>query len=194
VGPYGAVLADGSEYRGDYDLSAADLLRFHRERLAVLVAAGVEVLACETIPSLAEARVLVEAMSSWPELTAWVSFSARDAISVSDGTPVAQCAEFLDSQAQVVAVGVNCTPPQHISALLERITAATGKPVVVYPNSGQRWDPGRRAWAGERPEPDLGTLARRWYAQGARLVGGCCRTGPGDTRAIAAALQPSRQG
>jgi homocysteine S-methyltransferase len=188
VGPYGAVLADGSEYRGDYAIGHADLVRFHSERLQVLVQAGVEVLACETVPSLAEARALVEALTGWPELTAWVSFSARNDREVSDGTPLSECARYLDEQPQVVAVGVNCTAVQHISPLVGQLVAATDKPVVVYPNSGEVYDAGRQGWLGSRSAGDFATLARQWYDEGARLIGGCCRTRPVEIRAVSAAL------
>ena len=189
VGPYGAVLADGSEYRGDYDVSAADLVRFHRERLEVLVEAGVEVLACETIPSLTEAEALVEALSGWPEVTAWVSFSARNEREVSDGTPAGRCAAFLHEQSQVLAVGVNCTAVSHITPLLRRLADATDKPLVTYPNSGEVFDAGSQTWLGDRAPTDFALLAEEWYAAGARLVGGCCRTRPADIRAVSQGLR-----
>ena len=188
VGPYGAVLADGSEYRGHYAISRRDLVRFHRERLQVLVDAGVEVLACETIPSLEEAQALVEAMSGWPELTAWLSFSARSPQQVSDGTPIASCAAFLDGQPQVVAVGVNCTAVQHVTPLLRRLAAETDKPLVAYPNSGEVYDAEQQRWRGDASAADFGALAGEWHAAGARLIGGCCRTGPTQIRAVAQAL------
>jgi homocysteine S-methyltransferase len=189
VGPYGAVLADGSEYRGDYDISPADLVRFHRERLEVLVDGGVEVLACETLPSLAEAEALVEALSGWPEVTAWVSFSARNDREVSDGTPAARCAAFLHEQPQVLAVGVNCTAVSHITPLLQRLAGATDKPLLTYPNSGETYDADTHSWRGDRAESDFSLLAQEWHAAGARLVGGCCRTRPADIRAVAEGLR-----
>lgn len=191
VGPYGAVLADGSEYRGHYAINHAELVRFHRERLGLLVDAGVEVLACETIPSLAEARALVQAVSAWPEVTAWVSFSARNGHQASDGTPVADCAAWLDQQPQVVAVGVNCTAVEHINDLIAELRTATTKPVVVYPNSGETWDAEQRRWQGTPTGSRLENLAREWHAAGARLIGGCCRTTPGNIRTIARALLSS---
>jgi homocysteine S-methyltransferase len=184
VGPYGAVLADGSEYRGDYQVSRSDLVRFHRERLEVLLAPGVEVLACETIPSLVEAEALVEAMSGWPEVTAWVSFSARNGREVSDGTAISACARFLHGASQVVAVGVNCTALPHITSLVRQVAAHTDKPVVVYPNSGEAYDASRHRWVGSRAPGDFGRLAAEWRAAGARLVGGCCRTGQDEVRAV----------
>ncbi|MET1004576.1 MAG: homocysteine S-methyltransferase [Propionibacteriaceae bacterium] len=189
VGPYGAVLADGSEYRGDYDLPYAELVRFHRDRLEVLVAAGVEVLACETIPSLLEARAMVEALSGWPEVEAWLSFSARNGHQVSDGTSVADCAAYLHDQDQIVAVGVNCTDVRHISDLVRVIAAETHKPIVVYPNTGETYDVTQQSWRGSPTAVDFGALAREWHEAGARLIGGCCRTRPADIRAVAAALK-----
>jgi len=192
VGPYGAVLADGSEYRGDYALAQSDLVHFHRERLEVLAAAGVEVLACETIPSLAEAEALVAALQVWPEVTAWVSFSARNAVEVSDGTPISSCAAYLQQQPQVVAMGVNCTAVQHITSLVGQLAGATDKPIVVYPNSGEVYDAGQQTWRGRRSGVDYGALALEWYGAGARLIGGCCRTGPTEIRAVARALAEVR--
>jgi homocysteine S-methyltransferase len=198
VGPYGAVLADGSEYRGDYAVGHRELVRFHSERLQVLARAGVEVLACETVPSLAEARALVEALAGWPELTAWVSFSARNDRQVSDGTPLSECGRYLDEQPQVVAVGVNCTAVQHISPLIGALVTATDKPVVVYPNSGEVYDAAQQGWLGSRSGSDLGSLARQWYDDGARLIGGCCRTRPVEIVAVSKALaevgRPARAG
>lgn len=192
VGPYGAVLADGSEYRGHYGVSHRELVRFHRERLQVLVDGGAELLACETLPSLAEAEAVVEALTGWPELVAWVSFSAGDDRRVSDGTPVAECGAFLDGVEQVVAVGVNCTPVQHVTPLLHELGASTGKPLVAYPNSGEVWDARTRAWTGPRSTVDAGVRAREWRAAGARLIGGCCRTRPDDIAALAAAFRGVR--
>jgi homocysteine S-methyltransferase len=192
VGPYGAVLADGSEYRGDYDVSHADLVTFHRERLEVLVEAGVEVLACETIPSLSEAEALLEVIADWPELTAWVSFSARNDREVSDGTAISGCSSALHGAEQVVAVGVNCTAVVHIGGLLHELAGGTDKPLVVYPNSGEIYDAEQQSWVGGRSEIDFGDLAGQWYAGGARLIGGCCRTGPKDISAVSAALQGIR--
>jgi homocysteine S-methyltransferase len=188
IGPFGAVLADGSEYRGDYGVDEVDLVRFHAPRLAILAEPGVEVFACETIPSLLEARALVTALHELPDARAWVSFSARDGEHVSDGTPVADCARWLDAQDQVVAVGVNCTDVRYVTPLLEHLRSGTGKPLVVYPNSGETFDAATKTWSGRRVAADFGRLATEWYERGARMIGGCCRTGPEDIARIAAAL------
>ncbi|HYP43655.1 MAG TPA: homocysteine S-methyltransferase [Propionibacteriaceae bacterium] len=190
VGPYGAVLADGSEYRGHYGLGHDELVAFHRNRLAVLLDAGVEVLACETIPSLTEARAIIEAMADWPQVTAWVSFSARNGEQVSDGTPAAECAAWLDNHEQVVAVGVNCTAVRHIAPLIGQLSSATDKPIVVYPNSGESWDAEQQRWRGSPSGTGFATLATQWRAAGARMIGGCCRTRPQDVADIARVLHP----
>lgn len=191
VGPYGAVLADGSEYRGDYGIGEADLVRFHAPRLAILAEPGVDVFACETVPSLVEARALVTALRELPDARAWVSFSARDGAHVSDGTPVAECARWLDGQDQVIAIGVNCTDVRHITPLLGHLRSGTDKPLVVYPNSGETFDAGTRTWTGRRASADFGLLAPEWHELDARIIGGCCRTGPEDIRRIAAAVRPA---
>lgn len=186
VGPYGAYLADGSEYSGDYELSEDELIEFHRPRLAELVAAGPDLLACETIPCMAEARALVRLLAEFPEQRAWVSFSARDGAHTCHGEPIGACAAWLDQCPQVVAIGVNCSAPRHIADLVRAIRAATHKPIVVYPNSGERYSAAENAWDGRGEADDLAQQARLWQACGAQLIGGCCRTTPAQIRALAA--------
>lgn len=185
VGPYGAFLADGSEYRGDYGLSEAELIEFHRPRMAALVAAGADMLACETIPCLAEARALIRLLDEFPEISAWFSFSARDEQHISNGEPLADCAALLDSHPQVAAIGVNCTAPAYIPALIRAAHAATSKPILVYPNSGERYDAGSFSWHGEASCDAFGEQARQWHAAGAQVIGGCCRTTPEHIRSVA---------
>lgn len=180
VGPYGAYLADGSEYRGDYGLTEEELVDFHRPRMAALVASGVDILACETIPCLVEAQALARLLGEFPGTTAWVSFSARDGRHNSQGEPVSDCARFLDGVPQVVAVGINCTAPRHIASLAAEIRWATDKPVLVYPNSGERFDPATRTWEGGGVEILFAELSQEWTAAGVKIIGGCCRTRPED--------------
>ena len=188
VGPYGAARADGSEYTGAYDLDEAGLREWHRERFELLAGGGGDLLACETIPSSAEARALAQLLRETPGACAWFSFSCRDGARISDGTPIAECAALLDPLDQVAAVGVNCTPPAYLTSLIAEIRRATAKPVVVYPNSGERYDAASRRWVGERAPGGFADAARRWRDAGARLVGGCCRTGPEHVRQLRKAL------
>jgi len=186
VGPYGAFLADGSEYRGDYGLSESELMDFHRPRMAALLEAGADLLACETIPCFSEARALVRLLAEFPNASAWFSFSARDEAHLWHGELLTECAAWLDGQPQVVAIGVNCTAPRYLPALIEAARTVTGKLIVVYPNSGETYDPDRRLWSGISDAEIFASKARRWYASGARLIGGCCRTTPDHIRSIAA--------
>jgi len=186
VGPYGAFLADGSEYRGDYGLSEAELMDFHRPRMAALLEAGADLLACETIPCFSEARALTRLLAEFPNASAWISFSARDEAHLWHGERLAECAAWLNDQPQVVAVGVNCTAPRYLPGLIEAIRTVASKPIVVYPNSGETYDPVQRLWSGVADAETFAIEARRWYASGARLIGGCCRTTPGHIRTIAA--------
>ena len=192
VGPYGAYLADGSEYTGRYGLSTAALADFHRERLALLAASGADLLACETLPALPEAEALLQLLRDHhPQRAAWFSFTCPDGDHISDGTPVATVARLLDQAPQVVAVGVNCSAPSLIPALIAAFRAATDKPIVIYPNSGETYDVAGRCWLGESPPLAYGDLGRRWHAAGAALIGGCCRTAPEHIRAIRAAFFPT---
>jgi homocysteine S-methyltransferase len=179
VGPYGAVLADGSEYRGDYGLSVDALRRFHRPRLEILADAGADVLACETVPCLAEAEALVAEVDRLG-VPAWLSLTCAG-LRTRAGEPVQEAFALAAGSPNVVAVGVNCTAPDDVAALVE-VAAGTGLPVVVYPNSGEGWDGEARTWTGDpRFAPDQ---VRSWVAAGARLVGGCCRVGPTEIRAL----------
>ncbi len=184
VGPYGAMLADGSEYRGRYAISDGELADFHYPRLAVLAHSGADLIACETLPCLREAVVLARLLAEFPSLSAWISFSCRDGAHNSQGEQMAECAAALDMFPHIAALGVNCTAPQYVAELLGRMRARTKKPLVAYPNSGQTYDAAAKRWSGAAPEAPLGQSAPAWYDAGARIIGGCCRTGPQDVRAL----------
>ncbi|WP_420976689.1 homocysteine S-methyltransferase [Bacillus vallismortis] len=189
VGPYGAYLADGSEYRGHYGISEDELVEFHRPRMKALIEAGADVLACETIPCLSEAKAIARLLKEFPEAYAWISFSAKDSQHISDGTPAADCASWLDEHRQIAALGINCTPLQHIPSLIEELKKHTSKPIIVYPNSGEQYDPKTKTWNGAGCAEPYGTSARTWHEKGAKLIGGCCRTTPEDIKEIAAWAQ-----
>jgi homocysteine S-methyltransferase len=180
VGPYGAFLADGSEYRGDYDLSVDALRAFHRPRLEVLADSGADVLALETIPCLAEVEALCAELDG-VGVEAWLSLSA-DGDRTRAGEPLAEAWAMAADVPEIVAVGVNCCVPRDV------VTALGGAdgPLVAYPNSGQGWDAVRRTWTGESAF-DAGAVDD-WLAAGARLVGGCCRVGPADIARVAAGV------
>ncbi|MFF5204734.1 homocysteine S-methyltransferase [Streptosporangium sp. NPDC000396] len=185
VGPYGAYLANGAEYTGDYDLDEDGLTGWHRDRWHILADSGADLLACETIPSYAEARAIARLLAETPGVRAWVSFSCRDGEHINDGTPLKDAAALFTGNPQVVAVGVNCTAPRHIPSLIGQIE---GVPVVVYPNSGETWDAPNRRWLGLADPVEFGAAAAGWHAAGAHLVGGCCRTTPEHIRQIRAHL------
>ncbi len=185
VGPYGAFLADGSEYRGDYGLTEEQLMDFHRPRMAVLAASGADMLACETIPCLVEAQALVRLLDEFPNISAWISFSAYDGEHTNHGESLAECAALLGTHPQVAAIGVNCTAPQYIPELIHAAYRATDKPILVYPNSGETYDPATKSWSGEDTCAVFASDARFWYDCGARVIGGCCRTTPEHIRQLA---------
>ena len=185
IGPYGAYLANGAEYRGDYGLGAEALRQFHQLRWDILAASPADLLACETIPSRLEAEVLLALLGQRPDITAWISFSCRDGRRISDGTPMADCAALVADCPQVVAVGVNCTPPRYIPALLDEIQkGAPDKPIVAYPNSGEIYRADKRRWSGPSQPFDFARAGTQWVRGGARLIGGCCRTGPNHIKAL----------
>jgi homocysteine S-methyltransferase len=181
VGPYGAALADGSEYRGDYGLTVRQLRDWHRPRLEILADAGGDVLALETIPCLAEVEALLEEVRLL-DVPAWLSLTCRDGRTRA-GEPAGDAFAMAAEVDQVIAVGVNCVDSVQAADLVAQAVDSSGKPAVVYPNSGENWDAASRSWAGTAtfgPEH-----AAVWVASGARLVGGCCRVGPEAIRQLA---------
>lgn len=187
VGPYGAIRHDGSEYRGDYGLREDDLVDFHRARFAVLVGAGPDLLACETIPSLLEARALVRLLRQHPGARAWISFSCRDGAHTSAGDTIAECAALLDAEPQVIAMGVNCVAPELVSSLVRAFASVSRKPILAYPNSGELWNAERRCWEGTASR--FTAHVSEWVTAGASWIGGCCRTTPNDIRLVRATIQ-----
>ncbi|MFD4574514.1 homocysteine S-methyltransferase [Streptomyces sp. NPDC058417] len=181
VGPYGAMLADGSEYRGRYGLGVGALEAFHRPRLEVLAAAGPDVLALETVPDADEGEALLRAVRGLG-VPAWLSYSvAGDRTRA--GQPLAEAFAPAADVDEIVAVGVNCCAPEDVPAAVATAARVTGKPVVVYPNSGEAWDAEARAWDGA--STFAASRVRGWRDAGARLVGGCCRVGPDAIASIA---------
>ena len=186
VGPYGATLHDGSEYRGRYGVDHGFLVDFHRERLDVLVAARPDLLAIETVPDLDEARAVVEALAAY-DVPAWLSFSCADDATTCAGQPIEEAASLVAAAPSLAAIGVNCTKPEHVGGLVARIRAAEPElPVVVYPNAGRVWDGVASVWLGDGtdvlPEPAV----RDWFGSGVSLVGGCCGLGPTAVASVAA--------
>lgn len=188
VGPYGAVRADGSEYSGDYGVTDAFLRDFHGPRLEVLAAAEPDLLAIETIPSEQEVAVLLSLLAELEGLPpAWVSATCRSSTLTRRGEQVTRVFGLASGHPGVVAVGVNCTAPEHVEPLVRAAVVASGKPAVAYPNSGETWDEATGAWRGDGPGVSV-QAARRWAAAGAEWIGGCCRVTSADIATLADGL------
>jgi homocysteine S-methyltransferase len=195
VGPYGAFLADGSEYRGDYVISKSDMKDFHRGRIQALVDAGVDVLACETIPSQRETEALLELLGEeFGNVEAWFTFTLKDGQHIADGTPIAEIAKLFKDADKVVGLGFNCVPDDVGLAALKKLAPLVERgTMVTYPNSGEQWNAKAREWEGKKTEGS--TLAQKtveWWDAGARMIGGCCRTTPDDIRTMKEAVESQR--
>ena len=178
VGPYGAVLGGGQEYVGNYGVAHEELVEFHRERIEVLASANPDVFACETIPDLDEVRALVEVLADYPHIPAWITMSAQDGASTCAGQGIGHLAEIVKDCESIVAVGVNCTMPEHVTSLLYKLSAKTSLPLVVYPNAGRVWDGENMCWIGEGHTTLPSKIVTEWVSAGATLIGGCCGLGP----------------
>ncbi len=178
LGPYGAYLANGAEYTGDYGVSATHLIRFHKERLHVLEASKADFLAFETIPSLLEAEVLSELLLSSVK-PSWVSFSCKDGSHLNDGHKIHDAAKILADHPTVFAIGVNCTAPKYINKIIDILKIeAPDKRIIVYPNSGEVYHAKSKSWIGVADPVLFRKMAEEWLENGADIIGGCCRIGP----------------
>lgn len=184
IGPYGAYLANGAEYTGAYDLDVAGLAAWHRPRWRILADSKADLFACETCPSRPELEAYCQLLSETLHMPAWVSFTALDGRHICDGTPIAECAARLNDVPNVIAIGVNCTPPRLVPELIASIRSATEKYIIVYPNSGERYDAVNKAWHGECDPQAYSAMSLEWHKMGAVMIGGCCRTRPSHVRQI----------
>lgn len=191
IGPYGAFLADGSEYTGSYDLDDAGLRAFHRERWRILADSPADLLACETIPSLRETAVLLSLLAETPDRWAWFSFSCRDGFHLNDGSRITDAVRLCAEVSQVAAVGINCTAPQHVRSLIAELRRVTAGLVVVYPNLGEEYDPEQKTWQAGPDVADWEESVSAWLAAGAQGIGGCCRVGPREIALIRRVLAAS---
>jgi homocysteine S-methyltransferase len=190
VGPYGAILSEGQEYTGDYGTLALEQLeQFHERRLRVLIAAQPDCIACETIPRADEGRILAGLLDRLESPPAWISFTCRDGESTAHGEPIERAVEAASSGGGVVAVGINCTAPEHVPELLRRAASATDLPLVAYPNSGRVWDGNERGWLTLGRDGLALEAVAEWIDAGALLVGGCCGIGPTTIGEIAGAYR-----
>ena len=178
VGPYGAFLADGSEYVGNYGINDEELAHFHRERFHILANSQADLLGCETLPSLREAAILLDLLDEVPNRWAWFSFSCRDGRHLCDGTPFLEAVELCSSHQRVAGIGVNCTAPEFITPLLSTARTVTNLPLVAYPNSGEIFDPAGKSWRPGHSAGALPQVASEWLSLGISVIGGCCRIGP----------------
>eukprot|EP00249_Psilotum_nudum_P014856 c25033_g1_i1 orf=582-1574(-) len=193
IGSYGAYLADGSEYSGNYgpDMTLQMLKDFHRRRIQVLAEAGPDLLAFETTPNKLEAQAYVELLEEENiGIPSWLSFNSKDGINVASGDSFVECVSLADSCSKIVAVGINCTPPRFIHGLILLARKVTTKPIVIYPNSGESWDAENKQWVPSTgvSDTDFVSYVLEWEEAGASLIGGCCRTTPSTVRAISKAL------
>ena len=192
IGPYGAYLGDGSEYKGHYGLSDAELRFFHQRRLELLDSSGADILAIETIPSLQEAKVIA-ALLSQCRTPSWLSFSCKDDTHLNDGTPISVVCELIEPVSHIFGIGVNCTAPNHISGLVGQLKKhAPSKRIVIYPNSGEVFNPTDKTWSGISVPEDFAHQTLKWVQEGADIIGGCCRIGPEHISEISRSLPSSK--
>lgn len=184
VGPYGAYLADGSEYTGRYHLTDDAYREFHRVRLDALKAAGADLIAVETQPKLEEVAVLLKMLEA-RELSAWVTFTLADEGHLPDGTLVEDAARLCATSPAVDALGLNCVKRELAAGALKRMASVTDLPLILYPNSGETYDAATKTWHHPVGGPGWQHFVGPWQSLGVKCLGGCCRTLPSDIVEIA---------
>lgn len=184
VGPYGAFLADGSEYRGGYNIDKSQLQEFHKRRLEILWEAGADILAVETIPCIDEAVAVAELVSNMDNAECWVCFSCKNETDISDGSKISEATKILNDFDCVKAIGINCTAPEFVGNLIKEIKSSSSKPIIVYPNSGEEYDPITKTWTNSKSGNSYVDFAKHWIDCGATVVGGCCKTTPEHIKSI----------
>ena len=186
IGPYGAYLANGSEYRGDYELSTKEYQQFHLPRIEELATTGVDILAIETQPKLDEVLAILELLKEkYPQQKVYVSYTLSDDDTISDGTPLPRAIHALEDYSQVIAVGINCVKLELVEPALKNMREITDKHLIVYPNSSAVYDPKSKTWSQPKTSATFEELIPNWYEAGARIIGGCCTTGPKEIKAVA---------
>lgn len=186
IGPYGAYLANGSEYRGDYELSVEEYQQFHLPRIEELVNTEVDILAIETQPKLDEVLAILELLKKkYPQQKVYVSYTLSDDDTISDGTPLPRAIHALEDYSQVIAVGINCVKLELVEPALKNMKEITDKHLIVYPNSSAVYDPKSKTWSQPKTSVTFEELIPNWYEAGARIIGGCCTTGPKEIKAVA---------
>lgn len=189
VGPYGAYLADGSEYTGDYELEHDEYKNFHQQRMTLMAKAGVDLFAFETQPNFEETKALVDLLKTeFPEYSAWLTFSIKDPEHLCDGTSLAQAISYFENEPQISAIGINCASMDIILDTLKVISSNTTKPIIIYPNNGDTYNPETKTWVTNPHAKTFAELTPKWLEAGARIIGGCCRTTPNDIKQVADAI------
>ncbi|OQR13509.1 homocysteine S-methyltransferase [Ligilactobacillus salivarius] len=193
IGPYGAYLANGSEYRGDYELSVEEYQQFHLPRIEELVNAEVDILAIETQPKLDEVLAILELLKEkYPQQKVYVSYTLSDDDTISDGTPLPRAIHALEDYSQVIAVGINCVKLELVEPALKNMKEITDKHLIVYPNSSAVYDPKSKTWFQPKTSATFEELIPNWYEARARIIGGCCTTGPKEIKAVADFIKRNR--
>ncbi|TMW57637.1 hypothetical protein Poli38472_003562 [Pythium oligandrum] len=191
IGCYGAALADGSEYRGNYDKTVSELVAWHHHRFAFFASQpGVDFLLCETIPCLDEVKAIIQLVNAMPSVRVIISVACRDESLLNSGEPISAMTELLKSlqrPEQLLAVGVNCTSPQFVASLLRSFECPC--PKAAYPNSGEAWDGVDKRWIPASHVHNVDgswwdAYLPEWFDAGVRVFGGCCRTGPRDIQIL----------
>lgn len=184
VGPYGAYLADGNEYRGDYNLSFDEYKSFYYEKIKLIINAGADVIGIETQPKLSETKAILSIIHTLSPIPVYVSFTLKDATHISEGIKLSRAVANVAIDPYVSAIGVNCTKLEIVESALHIMKKVTKKPLIIYPNTSAKYNIKTKKWTKSSNSKDFKDYIIKWYNAGAQLIGGCCTTLPKEINEI----------
>lgn len=201
VGPYGAFLANGAEYTGEYGMISNEELEKHHFKLLqfLILHPDVKLIAIETIPNFREFKVLVNLLTKLlslhgPNQKFYLSINVRNESEMCDGTPVEKVMNYLNFkmktmgilQRNIFAIGYNCVDYHLVTSLIDNLTMFNEFhiPMIVYPNLGYVYSTKHEEYIAYQDTNELELMILDWLKRGVKIIGGCCGSGPQEIEKI----------
>lgn len=178
-------------YQPERTPDVATLTTEHEQMAEWLAAAAPDLVWIETMGTIREAQAAASAARLY-RLPLAVSFALREDGMLLGGESLEEAVAAVEVY-DPLAIGLNCVPPDGVTAHLPRLRRCTQRGVAVYAHVGNpRPTPGWSYAQVEVPPERYAEYARQWRTMGANIIGGCCGTTPAHIAAVAATLNPSR--
>lgn len=127
-------------------------------------------------------------MHDYPSIEAWISVTLKDSDHLSDGTPIEEVIRVVNVIDNILAFGVNCRSVKVIDGAVDKLIALSDKPLILYPNSGCKYDAVKKIWIDQHDESFV-EAAVKWQEKGVKIIGGCCQVGPEEISEVVSTLR-----